>query len=124
MGRALWVVALGGAAGSVLRFSLGLALSQAGATARLPLSTLAVNIAGSLAIGAVSGWLARMPAASPDMRHFVVTGILGGFTTYSAFAMETVALAQAGTPTLALLHIAAHIVLGIGAAWCGAWLTS
>jgi CrcB protein len=124
MERAMVAVALGGAAGSVLRYALGLLLAQAGGADRLPTATLLVNILGSLAIGLVSGWLAREPAAGPAVRAFAVTGVLGGFTTYSAFAMETVSLAQTGAPALALLNVAAHVVLGISAAWLGTWLVS
>jgi CrcB protein len=124
MGRAFFAVALGGAAGSVLRFSLGLLLAQTGAPVRLPTATLLVNILGSLAIGLVSGWLVRAPSTGPEVRALVVTGVLGGFTTYSAFAMDTVSLAQAGAPGLALLNVAAHVTLGLGAAWLGTWLIS
>lgn len=125
MGRAFFAVALGGAAGSVLRYAVGLLLSQAGAPGRLPTSTLLVNVVGSLVIGLVSGWLTRMPASSgPELRAFIVTGVLGGFTTYSAFAMDTVTLAQAEAPVLALMYVGAHVTLGIGAAWLGAWLVS
>lgn len=124
MGRAFFAVALGGAAGSVLRYAVGLLLSQAGAPGRLPPSTLLVNVVGSLVIGLVSGWLSRLPTSPPELRAFIVTGVLGGFTTYSAFAIETVTLAQAETPGVALLNVAAHVTLGLGAAWLGTWLVS
>lgn len=124
MGRAFFAVALGGAAGSVLRFSVGLLLAQAAPSARLPVATLLVNIIGSLTIGVVNGWLARVPHAGPEWRALVITGVLGGFTTYSAFALETVTLVQAGASTMALLHVTAHIALGLGAAWLGGWLAS
>lgn len=120
----MFAVALGGAAGSVLRYTLGLLLAHTGGADRFPTATLVVNILGSLAIGLVSGWLAREPAAAPALRAFAVTGVLGGFTTYSAFAMDTVSLAQAGAPAMALLNVAAHVVLGISAAWLGTWLVS
>jgi len=120
----MFVVALGGAAGSVLRYALGLLLAHTGGADRFPTGTLLVNILGSLAIGVVSGWLAREPAAGPAVRAFAVTGVLGGFTTYSAFAMDTVSLAQDGVPALALLNVALHVLLGISAAWLGTWLVS
>lgn len=121
MTKTLVQVALGGALGASARYLVNVATMRL-AGPGFPWATVIVNVAGSFLMGMLVVALAK----TSGTRHapFLMTGLLGGFTTFSAFAIETVALAQAGTPALALLHVAAHIVLGLGAAWCGAWLAS
>jgi CrcB protein len=113
------LVALGGALGSVLRF-LG-----AGAAHRLvpgllfPVGTLAVNVAGSLVIGLVGGLAESRTFLVPDLRVFLFTGVLGGFTTFSAFAFESLGLALDGAWWRFALNLVAQILLGLGAAATG-----
>jgi CrcB protein len=102
----LLLVALGGAAGSVLRHLVSLlAASQLGTG--FPWGTLAVNIAGSAAIGAAAG-----AGVSGEARLLLVTGFLGGFTTFSAFSLETAAL-YGRAPWLAALYVALSLALGL-----------
>jgi CrcB protein len=104
----LVLVAAGGAAGSVLRYlasMAGLALFGAG----FPWGTLAVNVIGSAAIGALVA-----AGLEGQARFLLITGLLGGFTTFSAFSIETVALWER-SPGLALLYVAASVVLGVAA---------
>ena len=103
-------VALGGALGSVLRF---LAMSVVGG----PVATVLVNVAGSLAIGILFVTLATRPHLSP----LLVTGFLGGFTTFSAFSLDALKLAQT-QPLGALLYIAGSVVLSLIAVALGAAL--
>ncbi len=110
MRRAL-LVALGGALGTAARLAIGLAIPDA---AGIPTSTLAVNILGAFLIGILS---ARLPA-SADLRILLGTGVLGGFTTYSAFAVGTVQLWTAA-PLLAALYALMTLVLGVLAALAG-----
>jgi CrcB protein len=112
---ALLLVGLGGAAGSVLRYlvSIGaLALFGPG----FPWGTLAVNALGSAAIGALAGAGFDGPA-----RLLLVTGFLGGFTTFSAFSLEAVGLWER-SPALAVGYVAASVALGVLGCLAGLWL--
>ena len=108
------LVAVGGAAGALGRFLVGLAAASVFGAA-WPFGTLIVNVAGSFAIGIV----ASGPWASETVRAFVVTGVLGGFTTFSAFSLETVRLLEAGRASAALAYVAASVVVCPLAAFLG-----
>lgn len=123
---ALVAVALGGAIGSVLRFLAGgwvagRMLAGNPQTA-FPVATLLVNVAGSFLIGIVFAWLdqvVRDPALRDGLRAFLVVGVLGGFTTFSTFSLETIHLIETGLWDRALLNIIASVVLCIAAAFVG-----
>ena len=106
-------VALGAAAGALLRWYAGMALNSL--WAGFPLGTLLVNCLGGALIGVAMVWFSR----SPDelLRLLLVTGLLGGFTTFSSFSAESLGLVQRGDLGLALLHSAAHL---LGALACTA----
>lgn len=111
-------IALGGALGSVGRFLF------AGWVGRVlgvnfPWGTLAVNVVGGLVMGLLVGLMAQAWSVSPAMRAFLTIGVLGGFTTFSAFSLETVLLFQRGDILAALAYIASSVVLCVGAVWCG-----
>lgn len=111
-------VALGGGAGSVLRYQFGKLTTQwigAKAATAFPWATLGVNVIGSLAMGLLVGWLARLGTGGETWRLLIGVGLLGGFTTFSAFSMEMVLLAQRGTIGLAAVYAGASLVVGIGA---------
>jgi len=111
------LVAVGGAAGALGRFWVGVAaVSTLGAG--WPFGTFVVNVAGSFLIGVV----ASGPWASEAVRAAIVTGVLGGFTTFSAFSLETVRLMADGRPGLALGFVAASVVVCLLAAWAGVLL--
>jgi fluoride exporter len=118
LGLAALAVAAGGAAGSLARWGVGLALNRPGAA--VPWGTLAVNALGGLLIGLALAWLSRQP--SELGRLLWVTGVLGGFTTFSAFSAESLMLLLRGQWPLALAHTAAHVGLGLGGAALGWWL--
>lgn len=114
----LWV-GLGGFVGSIGRYVLGGAAQRGLALAGLPAGTLVVNVVGSLLIGLVSGFFDFHRGPELSHRLLLVAGVLGGFTTFSAFSIESLQLLEtAGFPRL-LLNIAANVVLGITAAWLG-----
>ena len=106
-------VALGAAVGGLLRWAAGLALNSL--WSGFPLGTLLVNCLGGALIGVAMVWFSR----SPDelLRLLLVTGLLGGFTTFSSFSAESLGLVQRGDFGLALLHSAAHL---LGALACTA----
>lgn len=106
-------VSLGAAVGSLARWGAGIWLNAR--WAGFPLGTLFVNCLGGLLIGMVLFWLERSP--NELMRLLLVTGLLGGFTTFSAFSAESLILLQRGHILLALAHTAAHVV---GALACAA----
>jgi CrcB protein len=109
----LWV-AIGGALGSVARFALGNAMLAA-VGADFPWGTLLINIIGSFVIsffGVLTGMNARFPLPA-EARIFVTVGLCGGFTTFSAFSLQTVELARTGHPMRAALYVAASAALCI-----------
>ncbi|WP_372425280.1 fluoride efflux transporter CrcB [Salinarimonas chemoclinalis] len=104
-------VFLGAGLGGVLRWLVGLAALRAFGPV-FPWGTLAVNVAGSFAIGVVATLvLARMP--SETARLFLMTGLLGGFTTFSAFSLDAVALVERGAPGLAAAYVGASVALSL-----------
>lgn len=100
-------VFLGAGAGAVLRWLLGLRLNHILPT--LPLGTLAANLLGGLMIGLALAWFERHPGLPPEARLFVVTGFLGGLTTFSTFSAEVVTLLARGDYLWGMGAIAAHL---------------
>ena len=121
---ALWV-ALGGALGSAARYwCSGLVANAMGET--FPWGTLIVNVSGSLVIGfiaAVSGPDGRF-LIPPEARQFMLVGILGGFTTFSSFSLQTLSLARDGEWLLAGANIVGSVVLCLIAVWAGHMLAA
>lgn len=115
--KPLLLVATGGALGSVLRWLGSAGVQKVFPHAHYPWGTLAVNVAGSFAIGAIMTLALERSTVSPDARLFLVTGVLGGFTTFSAFSNETINLWREGESLLAGINVAAHLVLCLGAVW-------
>lgn len=107
-------VALGGAVGAWLRFAAG-RLVPSGS---FPLATLAVNVLGCFAMGLLVGWLARQ-GGNEGARLLLGVGLLGGFTTFSAFGLEIVQLAQRGQHGLAALYVALSLVGGVAGLLAG-----
>jgi len=114
----IWLVALGGALGSVSRFLLGPALQRA-FDATFPVGTLFINVIGSLILGFVLGLAAEGVDVRPEARAFIAIGFCGGFTTFSTFSYEAVRLLEDGEGSRAALYIMASVVLSIGAAFIG-----
>jgi CrcB protein len=114
-------VALGGAAGTLARYGVGLA-SHRYLGEGLPYGTLAVNLAGCFLMG-LAGFFTLKTHAVPQFVVVAMTvGFLGGFTTFSAFGNETFRHFEAGRPAIALGNILANVVGGLLAVWLGAWL--
>lgn len=112
-------VFLGGGIGSALRYGVGRA-ALAGFGPSFPVGTLAVNVIGCFAMGALAEWLALHDAGvSQDTKHFLTTGILGGFTTFSAFALDSAVLWQRGATGAAMFYVLASLVLSVGGLFAG-----
>lgn len=112
------VVALGGAFGATVRFWLS------GAIARrigeiFPWGTLVVNVSGAIVIGAAAAGLPSGAGAQSLWRLAIMTGFLGGYTTVSSFALQTLNLARLGEAARAAANVAASVVLCIAGAWAG-----
>jgi CrcB protein len=105
-------VAAGGAVGSLARY---LIMSQVGAWwgVNFPWGTLAVNVVGGFVIGALVEIFALVWSPGPEMRAFLTVGVLGGFTTFSAFSLDVVTLMDRGEAMLAALYVAASVVLSV-----------
>ena len=111
------LVFLGGGVGSALRYGAGLAV----ASTTFPYATFAVNAIGSLAIGLFGGWAARF-GWSEALRLSLTVGLCGGFTTFSTFSKESLALIESGRYGLFVLYVAGGIALGISSAAFGFWM--
>lgn len=117
----IWLaVGAGGALGSLARYAMSLLLWRLSPMQAVPYATFVVNIAGCLAIGVLAGLLAAGRLDwTPTMRAFVLVGVLGGFTTFSSFGLDTHTLAQAGHTGLAVWNVAGQVVLGLLAVFGG-----
>ncbi len=112
------LVAVGGAFGSVARYLVGLGATRL-AGPNFPFGTLTVNIAGAFAIGLLVEMIARRFDASAEMRVFIVTGILGGFTTWSSFTLDTMVLFERGEIGLSALYLLASLLVSFAAVFAG-----
>jgi len=112
------LVAFGGAFGSVLRYLVGLwTLRSFGPS--FPWGTLIVNVTGSFLIGVFAEAIARKFGASVEMRVFLITGILGGYTTFSAFSLDAITLMERGEPVTALIYVTSSVLLSAIAVFAG-----
>ena len=117
--NAYLLVGIGGALGSIARYGSGVVVGKVWASS-FPLATLLINIAGSLAMGLFIGYLARTtPAWQADARLFVAVGIFGGFTTFSSFSLDAIALIERGELGQAALYVLVSVVVAIAALYAG-----
>ena len=112
-----FIIGLGGAIGTILRYAMG-GLDYRFSSGVFPISTLVVNVTGSLVIGFLWGIVDRF-AISPNIRLFIFIGILGGYTTFSTFSLETFNLMRDGEYRIAIFNIAFSVVLSVGAVFAG-----
>lgn len=121
--QAAIIVFIGAGIGGMLRHVMnGWVTALAGTT--FPWGILSINIVGSTAMGLVAGWFAFRGggASAGDLRLFLATGILGGFTTFSAFSLDTALLIERGETALAAGYVAASVGFSILGLFLGLWL--
>lgn len=114
----LLAVAAGGAIGAGARHLFGLQMLRLFGP-NFPWGTFGVNLAGSLLMGILAGLFALKLDLSPELRSFLTTGILGGFTTFSAFSLDAVNMLERGDTGLAFAYMGGSVVLGVGALFLG-----
>lgn len=112
------IVFLGGGLGAALRHGVNLGSGRLFGTA-FPYGTLAINVAGSLVMGLIAGYFAFKGDASQHWRLFLTTGILGGFTTFSAFSLDVAVLYERGDTGLAALYVLASVGLSLAGVFAG-----
>ena len=122
--KSILLVALGGAVGSVARFKLSGYVLHHTVDWRFPVGTFAVNVIGCLVAGVLAGLAERHDLLSPDARLLLFTGVLGGFTTFSAFGLETMFLLKRGELLIAGANIVLSVAAGLIALWLGLGLGS
>jgi CrcB protein len=111
--QAFLLVGVGGALGSMARYGFGLLAGKAWPTA-FPIGTLLINIIGSLVMGLFIGFMARtLPSWQPEGRLFVAVGILGGFTTFSSFSLDTITLIERGDIGPAMLYVLLSVAISL-----------
>jgi CrcB protein len=111
-------VAIGSAAGGVLRFLLGTLIQQkTGST--FPVGTLAVNVTGSLVLGFIVRYAMATPAIGPEVRALLTAGLCGGYTTFSTFSYEAVALVEEGNYHRAAWYVGLSVLLSLCATFLG-----
>jgi len=121
----VWLlVGAGRALGAMARHALNHVIRQRTLASTFPLGVFVINVAGSLAIGAIAGLLASSRLhLGYQARTFLVVGLLGGFTTFSSFSLDTLALARDGHQAQAAWNVFGQVGLGLLGAWAGFRLT-
>ncbi len=118
----LLVIAIGGALGAAARYLLSTFVLRVSGTL-FPLGTFIVNVVGCVVFGLIAGATTQRVQIAPALRLFLLTGILGGFTTFSSYAFESFALVRDGQMAWAALNIAGQVVAGLAGMWAGYVIT-
>ena len=119
--NSMLIVAVGGAVGSVFRYLVGLWAVRLFGPA-FPWGTLAINVAGSFAIGLFLEMILRRFGGSTELRLLLMTGLCGGFTTFSSFSLDFVGLVERGAMPLGIVYVIASVVLSICATFLGLFI--
>ena len=114
----LLLIGLGGAIGSVARYTLSVAVLRVSGTL-FPLGTFVVNVIGCLVFGAIAGAATARVQITSELRLFLLVGVLGGFTTFSSYAFESFALIREGQFLWASINVAGQVIAGLAGVWAG-----
>lgn len=117
--RNLFFIGIGGFCGAVLRYLISGGIQKWSQSVDFPYGTLTVNLVGCLLIGMLTRLDEMRSLLSPEMRFFILIGLLGAFTTYSTFSNEAMNLINDRRFNLAVVYLGAHVVLGLGAVMLG-----
>ena len=117
------LVGVGGFFGAILRYLMSSWVQELLGKPYWPYGTLAVNVLGCLVLGFLAGLVEERNAFTPEVRSLLFIGVLGGFTTFSTFGVETSSLLREGALTSAAANVLLQVVLGIGAALMGYYLS-
>jgi len=120
--RNVLLVALGGAAGSVLRYLTSVFVNRYFQSV-FPWATLAANIIGCFLIGYFFGYLQKNQTADSGLKWLLITGFCGGYTTFSTFANENLTLLQSGNGAMGFVYIGSSVIVGIAAVWIGLFVS-
>ncbi len=115
------LVFVGGGLGAMLRHGLNVGIGR-WLGLSFPWSTFFINVTGSLVMGLIAGWFAFKTDASQAWRLFLTTGVLGGYTTFSAFSLDTALLYERGEVGLAAFYVLGSVILSICGLFAGLWL--
>ncbi len=118
MGTIFWI-GMGGFVGAVLRYLLSGYIQNITKATGFPYGTLTVNLVGSFIIGLIFYYFESNASIDPQTKSFVLVGVLGAFTTFSTFSIETLGLLQGGQLARAIINMGAHGLLGLLAVWSG-----
>jgi CrcB protein len=116
------LVFLGAGLGGVGRYSIGVLMTRISALTAFPISTFLVNISGSFLMGLIMGYLTARTGLSSGWKLFLATGIMGGYTTFSSFSLETAMLIENGHIAYALGYVVFSVLLGLVAVFAGLYL--
>ncbi len=119
--KSILLVMAGGGVGAALRFQLGRMLVSA--PPAWPWGTFVVNVLGGFVMGVLAAWLMRAGEAAETMRLLIGVGLLGGFTTFSAFSLDMMRMIESGAVGLAFIYALASVVLALAALYAGMMLT-
>lgn len=114
-----FLVGMGGFVGALCRYALAGAVHRRLPEVTFPVGTLCVNLLGCLLIGFLAGLVESRQLFTPELRVFAFIGLLGGFTTYSTFGYETIALVRDAGYVQAAMNIGIHVILGLALVWLG-----
>ena len=120
----LLLIGIGGFMGAILRYGVSGIIQNWSKSVQFPYGTLMVNLLGCLLIGALSQVAESRGVISSEARSFIFIGLLGAFTTFSAFGNDTVSLFREGENLLSFINIGLHLVLGLSAVWLGQTLVT
>ncbi|MDG2376507.1 MAG: fluoride efflux transporter CrcB [Woeseiaceae bacterium] len=118
------LVGTGGFLGAMFRFGLNQVVQKYATLSTFPHGTLVVNMLGCLLIGLAVGFVETRQLVAPEFRLFVIIGLLGGFTTYSTFAFETLVLLRDADYLRAAINVLIHVIVGVILVWAGYALAS
>lgn len=120
--KTLIFVAIGGALGAICRYCVEIAATQLG-SGQFPWGTFTVNIVGSFVLGVLAAAMTFAWSPSPELRAFLVVGLLGGFTTFSAFSMDVAVLIEKDRLALAAVYLIGTVTISVAGLFAGLKLT-